>query len=248
MSRIIHYAIPYVVAVAGCICVYSKVKDVESRQEEVINELEELKNQVNESNIRNGILSSASNYIVRQIEVGHRNMKHAFETFCYDTDSDDEDNGENEKESILYGPFKPKELIQRTSRCFPEYESEIKNDIYILYLKGYKKADFQIIKKVQDNVLLFLSSVDSIDLDNLPENKEKPFFLFTECNKKVSLVVKNQFSGSFNNFPLNFFGNDYKVTDLPLIMENNFDKIGPLTNKCLRSAFNKILKRVKKNE
>lgn len=174
-----------------------------------------------------------------------------------DTNCFDKSEIEDEKESILYGPFNPSDLIQRTSRCYPKFESGLfekkKQNVSILYLRGYKKDDFP--SKILDKALFFIS-VKSIQksADKLPKTSNKPIYLFFDLkreNEENNIIMKKELRKSCDRFIINNDPEDtHDAIQIPIIMENlnNLEKIGPLTNKCLRFAFNKMFKRKRCDE
>ena len=157
-----------------------------------------------------------------------------------------EEKVKNKKEFVLYGPFDPEKMIQRYSRRFPQYKSNISHDIYILYLKGCDQADFKIIENIQKKALCFLSSEQM--KNSYPTINDKKYFLFSLMSKDADFVFLNKKNMlDFQDENQNANGNELLF---PIVMNdfNDYNNLGPLANKCLRWSFNQILERVKVNK
>lgn len=88
---------------------------------------------------------------------------------------------QNTKETILFGPFEPKFLLNRISRCYPIFETAINKKICILYLRNYNEGDLFKLKPIQEKEMLFLSSNKSIG--SYPSIVYKLFCMFFFCSK-----------------------------------------------------------------
>lgn len=151
-------------------------------------------------------------------------------------------NNEN-KETILYGPFLPENLTSRISRCYPKYSSKIIKEIYFLYLRDYTNEELNQIQIIQEKSLFCMSSNESIG--SYPPNREKLFHMFyfvqrpeiKLLRKKDCVEIQNQLNKEVPN-------NDYNIKFWPILMKDHtcFDGIGPQLNKNLRWAFHQILK------
>ena len=97
---------------------------------------------------------------------------------------DYEQQPKDEKETILYGPFKPEYLMSRISRFYPQFQTSIAKINYILYLRDYNKDDLSKIDIIQCNAMFYMSSNKSIG--EYPSNKQKSFICFISFKIQIS--------------------------------------------------------------
>lgn len=150
------------------------------------------------------------------------------------------------KEIIVYGPFKPNKILKRASRysnynnC-KKWESFISKDIYIVYLRAYDINDLQLLESMKDKMLFILSTKAISLYPKFETLKTIYMFDFMEC-KNIVYLKKNIYEKMQKNENKEINNCVYKIITLPILMDdcNSFDYIGPVVNKCLRSAIHKI--------
>lgn len=150
---------------------------------------------------------------------------------------------QNTKETILFGPFEPKYLLNRISRCYPKFETAINKKISILYLRNYDEGDLIKLRPIQEKAMLFLSSNKSIG--TYPSIIYKPFYMFYFTHKAgIHLLRKEDCLKIQEQLDKSIDKNGYNITFLPILMRDHdcFDNIGPQTNKNLRWAFHQMYK------
>ena len=150
------------------------------------------------------------------------------------------------KEIIVYGPFKPNKILKRASRYSnynnsKKWESFISKDIYIVYLRAYDINDLQLLESMKDKMLFILSTKAISLYPKFETLKTIYMFDFMEC-KNIVYLKKNIYEKMQKNENKEINNCVYKIITLPILMDdcNSFDSIGPVVNKCLRSAIHKI--------
>lgn len=162
----------------------------------------------------------------------------------------DNPDAKNAKEAILFGPFKSTDVVVRISKFDMNYISNIKGNIYILYLRN---CLFKPKRKNQ--ILSYMTSVfineDNKNIDELISdirNYKINLFCFQQkmtifpISKGSYPTIKNETAQKI------IVNNEPNIDFWPIMMENhNYKKLGPMTNKLLSISLHKIMERKKKN-
>ena len=103
-GRILHYIVPYGVAAAGCGIAYSKFKSLENENAQMRQEIEDLRNQINEQE-KSAFAQNATDYIMSCVRKSHKMIMSIFDNFKdrrssqSRANSDDEEDKEEEEEN-----------------------------------------------------------------------------------------------------------------------------------------------------